>query len=129
MLSSFIIVGLGGAIGAMLRYGTGLLVIASGLGPSWLATISVNLMGSLVMGIMASLLLTLPQFSEQMRLFIMIGLLGALTTFSSFALDGFHLFKAQDWLMLGFYILGSVAGAFISFALGFWLTNLLLKAV
>ena len=127
MLSSFLIVGLGGALGAMLRYGAGVMVVVLGFGPSWVATLSVNLIGSFVMGLMASLLLVMPHLSEQLRLFIMVGLLGALATFSSFALDGYHLFKAHDWFLLGFYILGSILGAFISFAVGFWLAALLLK--
>lgn len=125
MISSFLMVGLGGAIGAMLRYGAGLLLVSAGIGPNWLATFSVNVIGSFAMGVMASLMLALPQLSEQVRLFIMVGLLGALTTFSSFALDSYHLFTKEAWLSLAFYVVGSVLFSFIFFALGLWLMALL----
>ena len=78
----------GGAIGAVLRYGVSL-GVAAGLfgiaGP--LATLLVNIAGSGLMGCLAGAIASGMVLPETWRGFFTIGLLGALTTFSSFALD------------------------------------------
>ena len=128
MIISFIIVGIGGALGAMLRYAVQLGVSSFALGPAWLATFVVNLAGALVMGVMAGWLLGTAALPEGWRLFIMVGLLGALTTFSSFTLDSYHLLQRQEWLILSFYVLGSVILSYGCFLLGLWLCQQLLRA-
>jgi CrcB protein len=83
-------VALGGAIGALLRYQSGRLM-THWLGPNvvtafpW-ATLTVNVVGSLVMGALAGFLARHGQGGEQWRLFVGVGVLGGFTTFSSFSL-------------------------------------------
>ena len=89
LASSF--VALGGAIGALLRYQTGRL-LTYWLGPNtvtafpW-ATLTVNVLGSLVMGLLAGYLARHGQGGEQWRLFLGVGVLGGFTTFSAFSLE------------------------------------------
>ena len=84
-------VALGGAIGALLRYQTGRL-LTYWLGPNtvtafpW-ATLTVNILGSLAMGLLAGFLARHGPGGEQYRLFVGVGLLGGFTTFSSFSLE------------------------------------------
>ena len=84
-------VALGGAIGALLRYPTGRW-LTWWLGPNtvtafpW-ATLTVNVLGSLAMGLLAGFLARHGQAGEQWRLFLGVGLLGGFTTFSAFSLE------------------------------------------
>ena len=100
----------GGALGAMGRYAT-TLMIAAGMGPGWqpLATLVVNVVGSGLMGVLYGMMTTgLISFGDPARLFVQVGLLGALTTFSSFALDAAGLFEKGEAGLAAFYVLGSV---------------------
>jgi CrcB protein len=77
---------LGGATGALLRYGTGLLVShCAGASFPW-ATWAVNLIGCVLIGAAVPLLGAL-QMGEEVRLFLVVGLLGSFTTFSTYSLD------------------------------------------
>jgi len=84
-------VALGGAIGALLRYQTGRWMTLW-LGPNtvtafpW-ATLTVNVLGSLAMGLLAGFLARHGQGGEQWRLFLGVGVLGGFTTFSAFSLE------------------------------------------
>jgi CrcB protein len=108
-MQAFLLVGLGGAIGAMARYGSGVVV-----GHFWrtsfpFATIVVNVVGSLAMGLLVGWLArTLPAWQNEARLFVAVGVLGGFTTFSAFSLDVITLFeRGEAWSAFG-YILGSV---------------------
>ena len=115
----------GGALGAMLRYSVLLLAGAGFFGINGpLATLSVNVVGSGVMGLFASLVaggLILP---EAWRAFFSVGLLGALTTFSSFALDTGTLVHKQGLGMAMLYVGLSLCLSLGSFALCYWLVRM-----
>jgi len=121
-LSMMLAVAAGGAIGAVARYMVGL-VAGAGLfgiaGP--LATLSVNIAGSLMMGLFAGWVATAGPISELWRGFLAVGCLGALTTFSSFALDAGTLLQKQGLLAAGGYVLLSVGLSLLAFGAGFWL--------
>ena len=118
MMMNFISVAIGGALGAMLRYGISLAVTAPAIGlPAFVATLGVNVAGCAMMGIMAAALAHFPYLSTALPPLIMIGFLGALTTFSSFALDGYYLLEKQQYMVMALYLLGSFAlslGAFFT---------------
>jgi CrcB protein len=84
-------VALGGAIGSVLRYQLGR-GMTHWLGPQvvgafpW-ATLAVNILGSLAMGLLAGWLARFGQGGEQIRLLVGVGLLGGFTTFSAFSLE------------------------------------------
>ncbi len=108
MILQFILVGFGGAIGSMLRYGIGLLSLKF-LGTSfpW-GTLSVNILGSLCIGILFGALSQMQNFSESLKLFTMVGILGGFTTFSAFSLDTILLFERGQYVQAGLYIIGSI---------------------
>ena len=95
----------GGAIGAVLRYGVSLRVGAGLFGIAGpLATLLVNIAGSGLMGCLAGGIAAGMVLPEAWRGFFAIGLLGALTSFSSFVLDAGQLWQKQGILMAGAYV-------------------------
>ena len=123
------LVALGGAIGSMLRYGTGLLYLHNGAASFPWATLSVNLLGGLLIGIVTGLLATVPavisDYSQETRLLMIVGVLGGFTTFSAFSLDAVHLFEKGQIATALIYILASVIGALTATALGLWATRII----
>jgi CrcB protein len=120
----FLLVGAGGAIGAMARYGTGMLV-----GRLWpmgfpLATLLINILGSLAMGMFIGLMARwLPAWQSDARLFAAVGVLGGFTTFSSFSLDAITLIERGELLQAGLYVLLSVVLCLIGLYLGLLMTR------
>ena len=118
-------VGLGGALGAISRYLISLRVIGS-LGQSgWMAILTVNVAGSLIMGMMAALLAVSFLFNDPVRGFVTIGFLGALTSFSSFALDAYNFFQRDEMLAGGLYLLSSVCLLVAGFYVGLVVVRLI----
>jgi fluoride exporter len=124
-MNSFLPVMIGGALGAGLRYGVGLLVAGPVSGPvsglvsgrfPW-ATLGVNLVGGFLMGLLMAFVLK-GSASEGIRLFAGVGILGGFTTFSAFSLDMLQMLeRGQSGLALG-YAAASVVGSIILLALG-----------
>lgn len=120
----FLLVGAGGAVGAMARYG-----LASAVGRLWpmgfpLATLLINIIGSCAMGVFVGLMARfLPDWQEDARLFVAVGLLGGFTTFSSFSLDTIVLIERGALLQAGAYVLLSVVVCVIGLYLGLLVTR------
>lgn len=94
---TYLSVALGGAVGAMLRYGlTGWLQTLTGL-MFPIGTLAVNVAGSLVIGSVLELSTGRFLFSVETRLLLTTGLCGALTTFSTFSYETFALLEGQQW--------------------------------
>lgn len=103
-------IALGGASGAVLRYTVSLVLPrAGGYGIPW-ATITVNLVGSFCIG-MLGYLAERSIIPDHFQSLILIGLLGAFTTFSTFMFENLQLIQARStWLFAGYLILSNVAG-------------------
>jgi CrcB protein len=119
-------VALGGAIGSMARLWLSVQVgLVTGLGFPW-GTILVNIIGSLVIGFVATL--TGPNgrvvVPIDARAFVMVGLCGGFTTFSAFSLQTLELARDGRLLHAGANILLSVALCLTAVALGHWLAML-----
>ncbi|GBD47501.1 fluoride efflux transporter CrcB [Methylopila sp. Yamaguchi] len=103
-----LLVALGGAIGSLARYGVNLWTLRSfGPGFPW-GTLTVNVVGGFVMGLLAALL-TLRGGSSEARLFLMTGVLGGFTTFSAFSLDAVSLWERGEGSAAAVYVIASVA--------------------
>ncbi|MEO7423616.1 MAG: fluoride efflux transporter CrcB [Fibrobacteria bacterium] len=89
----WILVGIGGGLGSVLRFWVQTRVRAAYPGILPLGTLGVNLMGSLIIGFLAGWYLNATQPS-QLKLFLMVGLLGGFTTFSSFSLENITLIQS-----------------------------------
>lgn len=108
----FWVVGLGGFLGATLRYLlAGWAQEASRTLAFPFGTLAVNLVGCFSIGMLSWLLETRGGFSPEVRVFLFAGLLGGLTTFSTFGLDTLVLLRAgQTGLALGNVALNNVLG-------------------
>lgn len=98
----------GGALGASARYGVYLLVAhAVGVGFPW-ATLLVNVAGSLAMGALVEVLALVWSPPAWQRGFLVVGFLGAFTTFSTFSLDVASLWERSRGMAAAGYVLASV---------------------
>ncbi len=115
-----LLVFLGGGIGSTLRYGVNLATVAW-FGPHfpW-GTLTVNVVGSAIMGAFAGWILTREPGtgSDALRLFVMTGVLGGFTTFSAFSLDVVVLWQRGAAATAVGYVLASVAVSLLALIAG-----------
>ena len=121
MVGMFLSVGAGGAIGAMARYGVGVLLAARFGASGWIATLAVNMAGCFLMGMLAAYMASSANIPEPLRGFLAVGFLGGLTTFSTFTLDGYGFWLRGDLVGAAVYIAASILLSLVGFASGFWL--------
>lgn len=114
---NFLLVALGGGLGAAGRYGVSLAMpVRPGEWP-W-ATFGVNVIGSLAIGILAGWLSTRGEAGEPWRLLLGVGVLGGFTTFSAYSLETLRMVERGEWTMAGVYVAGSVIAGLAAVALG-----------
>jgi CrcB protein len=104
------LVGLGGALGAVARWKLGGLVLHHTA--DWrfpLSTFLVNVVGCLIAGVLAGLVTKLDMFTADTRLFLFTGVLGGFTTFSAFGVETVYLLRRGDYSVALAYVTLSVA--------------------
>jgi CrcB protein len=126
LMMLYLAVALGGAIGSAGRFFLSG-VIANAFGETFpLGTLVINITGSFVIGFFGTL--TAPDgrllVSPTTRQFVMVGICGGYTTFSSFSLQTLNLMRDEEWLYAGANIVGSVVLCLI----GVWLGHLAASA-
>jgi CrcB protein len=121
-----LVIALGGAIGSVARYWTGLAATALwGTNFPW-GTLVINILGSFVIGWFGIVSLGTGAFpaSNTVRLFVMVGLCGGYTTFSSFSLQTLELLRGGDWVGAVVNVVLSVSLCLVSVALGVFVAGL-----
>ena len=121
-----LMVGLGGFAGALARYGLSL-ACQKGSIVFPLGTLGANLLGCLFIGILAQLASETHWIPPALRLLLATGFCGGFTTLSAFAFETAQFAKSAEWFLAGTYVLATLLGAFLAFALGSLLVVLLLK--
>ena len=101
-------VALGGAVGAVGRYWISSYVYKAVGGQFPWGTLAVNVLGCAILGVLIELMALVWSPSEQLRAFLTVGMLGALTTFSAFSLEMVLMIERGDWLNAGLYAILSV---------------------
>ena len=123
---NWLLVALGGAIGASLRYGAGLYWAKPNVLFPW-STWWINLIGCLLAGIFFALSQKFSVLQQEARLLLMVGILGGFTTFSSFGLETFQLLKQGQIILAIGYASSSVVLGVMLLAVGFYLTQGMLR--
>jgi len=113
MIRNLLLVALGGAVGSVGRY----LVSKCFEGTFPWGTLTVNLLGSLLIGFLVGLVAK-GTLSPEMKLLLVTGFCGGFTTFSTFANESFTMMKAGDALLTAVYIGASVALGILAVYLG-----------
>lgn len=119
-MTSYLLVFLGAGIGGALRHGVNLgCARLCGISFPW-GTLTVNVVGSFVMGLLAGWLAfkSGESWSQHLRLFLTTGILGGFTTFSSFSLDAILIWERGEAGLALVYILASFVLALTGLALG-----------
>ena len=117
-MDRYLLIGLGGFLGANARYLLGGWV-ADRLGPSFpYGTLVVNATGSFVIGLFLALVTDRFQAPPGLRLFFAIGFLGAYTTFSTFTYESLALFGTRAYAAAAANVVGSVAIGLVAVGLG-----------
>src|SRR5471032_2925245 len=105
----YLVVFLGGGIGAALRHGSNL-AVARMLGTAFpYGTLLINISGSFIMGLVAAYFAFKGDASQHWRLFLTTGILGGYTTFSAFSLDAALLYERGEVGSAALYVIASVA--------------------
>lgn len=124
MLGNLLAVAGGGAIGALMRYGVGIAFAGRG-GFPW-ATLIVNVSGSLAFGFLAIWLSERLPLANELRAFVLVGVLGAFTTFSTFSWETVALLQQGDSLRALLNMAANIFLCVLGAALGIWLAKQLL---
>jgi fluoride exporter len=119
----YLIVFVGGGIGAALRHCVNLIAARLAGTAFPYGTMTVNVVGSLVMGLIAAYFAFRGDASQHSRLFLTTGILGGFTTFSAFSLDVALLYERGELGLAALYVAVSVAASIAALFAGFALVR------
>jgi CrcB protein len=114
---AYVLAALGGALGALARWGVAELLPRSPAGWPW-ATLLVNLIGCFLLGVLAAVLAERLPDATWPRPFLAVGVLGGFTTYSTFAVELVDLVRAGAAVAAAGYLLASVVGGLLAVAAG-----------
>ena len=117
-------VGVGGGLGALLRYYVAGLVQPAGYLFNW-GILFVNISGGFVMGLIVEGSALRFNLSPELRSFLTVGILGGYTTFSTFSLDSALLLQRGEYLQAAGYAVGSVVLSILALFAGLWAVRLI----
>ena len=124
-MKHLLLVGLGGFIGSVARF------LVSKLNLSWhflsipMGTLTVNVLGSFIIGVLVGISVKSDLISTDLRLFLMVGFCGGFTTFSSFSSENLMLMQNGQVVTVLIYTALSILLGFLAVYLGYIFTNLL----
>ncbi|MBZ9728813.1 fluoride efflux transporter CrcB [Salegentibacter sp. JZCK2] len=123
MLKQLLLIFLGGGLGSVLRY---LISKSLNFGTAFIpfGTFTVNILGSLLLGLILGIAAKSDIFNSNTVLFLAIGFCGGFTTFSSFAFENHALLRSGDYLNFFIYTFGSIILGILAVFLGLFLSKL-----
>ncbi|MHB1954899.1 MAG: fluoride efflux transporter CrcB [Sulfobacillus sp.] len=126
MMRSYFWVGLGGGLGAVLRYSLSSWIPGQAFPWNFL---TINLSGSFVIGMIMALAIDFSVLSQEIRLFVAVGVLGGYTTFSTFMYGTYHLALADKDLGAAIYVMVSIIGGLAACGFGIGLVRASMSAL
>lgn len=125
MVKNILLIGFGGGIGSIGRYFLSKLNLYCHFFSIPVGTLTVNVLGSFAIGFLAGLSEKSEILSQEMRLFLMVGICGGFTTFSSFTNENLVLMHNGQFLPMFLYTGLSIFSGFLAVYLGYLATNIL----
>jgi len=125
MIKNVLLIGLGGFIGSVARYYVSMLNLSVSFFSIPVGTLLVNVSGSLIIGFLTGIAEKSTILTAEWRMFLMVGLCGGFTTFSTFAGENLMLIHNGQVFSLILYTALSIFLGFLAVFLGYALTNLL----
>tara|TARA_B100001113_G_scaffold166976_1_gene136627 strand:- start:267 stop:641 length:375 start_codon:yes stop_codon:yes gene_type:complete len=122
MMKNFLLVFIGGGFGSGLRYLIGK-YLNSSLGGFPIGTFTVNIIGSLLIGLILGYAAKENSLSQNQVLLLATGFCGGFTTFSAFAQENFQLLKTGDIMQFSIYTIGSIVVGLIAVFIGIYITK------
>ena len=122
-LTKILAVGIGGAFGAMARYLINISPLSNIFQKFPFPTFTVNIIGSFLIGFLVVLFADKYTAHENLRIAVLVGFLGAFTTFSTFELEVFELVREKYFVIAAAYLFLSVLVGFIGVLGGIWLAK------
>ncbi|MDD3435536.1 MAG: fluoride efflux transporter CrcB [Candidatus Gastranaerophilales bacterium] len=113
---------IGGGLGSLLRYGVAVLLKSYSFNFP-VATLTVNVIGSLILGFIIALFWDKASMHDGIKLAITVGFCGGLTTFSTFSWETFDLIKNGEFLLAFFYAIISVLICIFAVSIGVFLSK------
>ena len=124
-MKQLLLVGLGGFIGSIARFSISKLNLHWHLLSIPMGTLTVNILGSLIIGFIVGVSAKSELITPGLRLFLMVGVCGGFTTFSSFTLENFTLMQNGQFATVLIYTGLSIFFGFLAVYLGYITSNLL----
>ncbi len=120
---TILLIAVGGALGSVARYlfSTTVLRATGSLFPA--GTFAVNLVGCFVFGLIAGAAEQRVQLVPELRMFLLVGVLGGFTTFSSYAFESFALIRDGQFAWAGINVVGQVVAGLAGMWAGYVITN------
>lgn len=126
MIKQVLLIGMGGFVGSVARfYVSKLNLLSYQFFELPLGTLTVNVVGSLIIGLLAGIADKSPVMTAELRMLLMVGLCGGFTTFSSFTNENLMLMQNGQFLQIFLYTGLSIILGFLAVYLGFTVSNLL----
>lgn len=125
MIKELLLVGFGGFAGSISRYLVGLYALRVSASNFPYGTLSVNLLGSLLIGLFAGFFA--KSLGQSSQLVLMTGFCGGFTTFSTFSLEGVRLLRSALYGQYIGYIVASILGGLVLCFLGLWIAQKLVS--
>lgn len=122
-LTKILAVGIGGAFGAVARYLINISPLSNIFEKFPFPTFFINILGSFLIGFCLILFTDKITVGENLRLAILIGFLGAFTTFSTFELEIWKLIEEKYFIIAFLYLFASVLVGFVGVVGGIWLAR------
>jgi len=125
MIKQILLIGMGGFAGSVARYFVSKLNLSVAVFAIPVGTLTVNILGSLLIGFLAGIAEKSPIITADLRLLLMVGLCGGFTTFSSFTSENLTLMHNGQFFSVFAYTSLSIILGFLAVYLGYTFSNLL----
>ena len=123
LLKQMALVAIGGGAGSVLRFLAQKWISLGPLPKLPIGTMTVNVMGCLLIGLLFGWFSKNPATTPDWKLFLMTGLCGGFTTFSAFTLESMVLLESSRWTSFLLYVSGSVILGILATGAGYWFTK------